>query len=98
MEGEVEECLKKLIEVYGSNLQQREKLKDVVEAKLKELLDVEQVKHQNGLSKPVRIYMDGCFDIMHSGHYNALRQAKQLGDILVVGIHSDEEILRNKGW
>eukprot|EP00696_Hemimastix_kukwesjijk_P014568 gnl/Hemi2/28603_TR9482_c0_g1_i1.p1 gnl/Hemi2/28603_TR9482_c0_g1~~gnl/Hemi2/28603_TR9482_c0_g1_i1.p1 ORF type:complete len:689 (+),score=210.55 gnl/Hemi2/28603_TR9482_c0_g1_i1:133-2067(+) len=47
--------------------------------------------------KPVRIYLDGCFDIMHSGHYNALRQAKSLGDVLVVGIHSDAEILKNKG-
>lgn len=44
-----------------------------------------------------RIYLDGCFDIMHSGHYNAIRQAKMLGKILVAGIHSDEEISRNKG-
>ena len=46
---------------------------------------------------PVRTYIDGCFDIMHSGHYNAIRQAKQLTDILVVGVHSDEEILKHKG-
>lgn len=46
--------------------------------------------------KPVRVYLDGCWDVMHSGHYNALRQAKALGDILVVGVHSDEEIARNK--
>jgi len=44
-----------------------------------------------------RIYLDGCFDIMHSGHYNAIRQAKMLGKVLVAGIHSDEEITRNKG-
>eukprot|EP00474_Spongospora_subterranea_P008635 CRZ09093.1 hypothetical protein [Spongospora subterranea] len=47
--------------------------------------------------KPVRVYVDGCFDIMHSGHYNALRQAKSLGDVLVVGVHSDAEISRQKG-
>lgn len=34
---------------------------------------------------------------MHSGHYNAIRQAKALTDILVVGVHSDAEILRHKG-
>jgi len=34
---------------------------------------------------------------MHSGHYNVLRQAKALGDILVAGVHSNEEIMRNKG-
>eukprot|EP00357_Protocruzia_adherens_P011954 CAMPEP_0115021518 /NCGR_PEP_ID=MMETSP0216-20121206/30942_1 /TAXON_ID=223996 /ORGANISM="Protocruzia adherens, Strain Boccale" /LENGTH=453 /DNA_ID=CAMNT_0002393905 /DNA_START=117 /DNA_END=1478 /DNA_ORIENTATION=+ len=47
--------------------------------------------------KPVRIYVDGCFDIMHSGHYNALRQAKALGDILVAGVVSDEEVTKTKG-
>ncbi|KAJ8616901.1 hypothetical protein MRB53_013087 [Persea americana] len=47
--------------------------------------------------KPVRIYMDGCFDLMHYGHANALRQAKALGDELVVGVVSDEEIIANKG-
>ncbi|XP_077238574.1 ethanolamine-phosphate cytidylyltransferase-like [Tasmannia lanceolata] len=47
--------------------------------------------------KPVRVYMDGCFDLMHYGHANALRQAKALGDELVVGVVSDEEIIANKG-
>lgn len=47
--------------------------------------------------KPVRVYMDGCFDLMHYGHANALRQAKALGDVLVVGVVSDEEIIANKG-
>lgn len=42
-------------------------------------------------------FSDGCFDIMHSGHYNAIRQAKALTDILVVGVHSDEEIRKHKG-
>eukprot|EP00929_Paragymnodinium_shiwhaense_P049572 TRINITY_DN24_c0_g1_i1.p1 TRINITY_DN24_c0_g1~~TRINITY_DN24_c0_g1_i1.p1 ORF type:complete len:432 (+),score=105.31 TRINITY_DN24_c0_g1_i1:62-1357(+) len=45
---------------------------------------------------PVRGYIDGCFDIMHSGHFNAIRQAKALCDTLVVGIHSDDEIKENK--
>jgi len=31
------------------------------------------------------------------GHANALRQAKAMGDYLVVGVHSDAEILKNKG-
>jgi len=34
---------------------------------------------------------------MHSGHYNAIRQARQLCDILVVGVHSDAEIAKHKG-
>ncbi len=47
--------------------------------------------------KPVRVYMDGCFDLAHFGHANALRQAKACGDVLVVGIVSDAEIARCKG-
>jgi len=47
--------------------------------------------------RPVRVWTDGCFDLMHFGHANALRQAKALGDYLVVGVHSDAEIRKNKG-
>lgn len=47
--------------------------------------------------KPIRVYMDGCFDMMHYGHCNALRQARNLGDQLVVGVVSDAEITANKG-
>ncbi|GLT40947.1 hypothetical protein SLA2020_150430 [Shorea laevis] len=47
--------------------------------------------------KIVRVYMDGCFDMMHYGHCNALRQARALGDQLVVGVVSDAEIIANKG-
>ncbi|KAL5738898.1 hypothetical protein ACOSP7_027845 [Xanthoceras sorbifolium] len=47
--------------------------------------------------KQVRVYMDGCFDMMHYGHCNALRQARALGDHLVVGVVSDAEIIANKG-
>lgn len=52
---------------------------------------------RKGRKRPVRVYMDGCFDLMHYGHANALRQAKSLGDELVVGVVSDEEIVKNKG-
>ena len=47
--------------------------------------------------RPIRVYMDGCFDLMHYGHANALRQARALGDQLVVGLVPDSEILRCKG-
>ena len=47
--------------------------------------------------RPVRIYVDGCFDLFHVGHSNALRQAKACGDYLVVGLVPDHEILLNKG-
>jgi ethanolamine-phosphate cytidylyltransferase len=47
--------------------------------------------------KPVRVWLDGCYDMMHYGHANALRQAKELGDVLVAGIHPASEIEKHKG-
>lgn len=45
----------------------------------------------------VRIWVDGCFDMLHFGHANALRQASRLGTELFVGCHSDEEVMKYKG-
>lgn len=44
-----------------------------------------------------RVYVDGCFDLCHFGHYNFIRQAKALGKELYAGVHNDQEILENKG-
>ncbi|EFW19849.1 hypothetical protein D8B26_003649 [Coccidioides posadasii str. Silveira] len=44
-----------------------------------------------------RIWIDGCFDFSHHGHAGAMLQARRLGQELFVGVHSDEEILENKG-
>jgi len=43
------------------------------------------------------VYTDMCADLFHAGHVNFLRQARALGDRLVVGIHSDETIASYKG-
>lgn len=44
----------------------------------------------------IRVWVDGCYDMVHFGHANSLRQAKELGNKLVVGIHSDAEIAKYK--
>ena len=49
------------------------------------------------VNAPVRVYIDGGFDLLHSGHYNAIRRAKNMCDILVAGVNSDEDLLTNKG-
>ncbi|MGO4237577.1 D-glycero-beta-D-manno-heptose 1-phosphate adenylyltransferase [Pseudarthrobacter sp. YAF2] len=43
------------------------------------------------------VLTNGCFDVLHSGHTRYLNQAKQLGDILVVALNSDESVRRLKG-
>jgi rfaE bifunctional protein nucleotidyltransferase chain/domain len=40
---------------------------------------------------------NGCFDLLHLGHIEYLSQARELGDILIVGINSDESIRKIKG-
>ncbi|CAG9088273.1 unnamed protein product [Plutella xylostella] len=47
--------------------------------------------------KTIRVWCDGCYDMVHFGHANSLRQAKALGDKLIVGVHTDEEISKHKG-
>ena len=43
------------------------------------------------------VLTNGCFDILHRGHITFLRQARSLGDVLLVGVNSDESIRRLKG-
>lgn len=43
------------------------------------------------------VFTNGCFDILHLGHIQYLSQAKELGDILVVGLNSDLSVKRLKG-
>jgi rfaE bifunctional protein nucleotidyltransferase chain/domain len=38
------------------------------------------------------VFTNGCFDIIHAGHIRYLRDAKKLGDILIVGLNSDRSV------
>lgn len=43
------------------------------------------------------VFTNGCFDILHAGHISSFRRAKELGDVLVVGLNSDASVRRIKG-
>lgn len=43
------------------------------------------------------VFTNGCFDILHAGHVQYLREAKAQGDILVVGLNSDQSVSNLKG-
>lgn len=43
------------------------------------------------------VFTNGCFDILHRGHVEYLNQAKKLGDILILGLNSDQSVRLLKG-
>ena len=43
------------------------------------------------------VFTNGVFDLIHPGHVRYLREARSLGDALIVGVNADESVRRNKG-
>ncbi len=43
------------------------------------------------------VFTNGCFDILHRGHTDYLQKAKAIGDVLIVGVNTDESVRRIKG-
>jgi len=62
--------------------------------KLKELKQKIEVLRRSGESV---VFTNGCFDILHVGHVRYLAEAKAEGEILVVGLNSDESMRSIKG-
>ena len=57
---------------------------------------IDAIKSDKKSNKKI-VFTNGCFDILHVGHIRYLSEAKSLGDILVVGINSDESVKNLKG-
>jgi phosphoheptose isomerase len=58
------------------------------------LLDLRETWRRAGSTV---VWTNGCFDLLHAGHVRSLRAARELGDVLVVGLNSDESVRRLKG-
>lgn len=53
---------------------------------------------KKNISREIKtVFTNGCFDILHPGHLTYLYEAKQNGDILILGLNSDSSITRLKG-
>jgi D-beta-D-heptose 7-phosphate kinase/D-beta-D-heptose 1-phosphate adenosyltransferase len=57
---------------------------------------IDAIKSEQRKGKKI-VFTNGCFDILHRGHVTYLNQARDLGDLLIVGINSDESVKRLKG-
>jgi len=43
------------------------------------------------------VFTNGCFDIIHVGHIRLLKEASKLGDVLIIGLNSDDSVRKIKG-
>ena len=80
------------IEEYEHSLNQGQS-----ESKIKDFIQIERIAKRLKEQGRKIIFTNGCFDILHRGHATYLQKAKELGDILILGLNSDESIRRLKG-
>ena len=66
-------------------------------AKLKSLDELAAIAAQARRDGKSVVFTNGCFDILHRGHVHVLRQAKSLGDLLIVALNSDLSVKAIKG-
>ncbi|GAB4270442.1 MAG: hypothetical protein Kow0029_07180 [Candidatus Rifleibacteriota bacterium] len=64
----------------------------------KKLITSDEVAILAQAVKPYKtVFTNGCFDILHPGHVYVLNEARKLGDLLILGLNTDESIKRLKG-
>ena len=57
---------------------------------------MKELEQYRGENKKL-VFTNGCFDVLHVGHTRYLREAKALGDVLIVGLNSDSSVAKLKG-
>src|SRR6266516_1464708 len=80
--------------VSYQELLQKVSLRD--NARLSPTFVTEQLDEERLQGKTI-VFTNGVFDILHAGHVHFLRQAKELGDVLIVGVNSDRSTQQLKG-
>jgi rfaE bifunctional protein nucleotidyltransferase chain/domain len=68
-----------------------------LESKIKTLDELAALRLKWAEMRRKVVWTNGCFDLVHAGHVRSLRDAKALGDILIVGINSDRSVRTIKG-
>lgn len=61
---------------------------------LKELVDL---RKRHSSEKKIIVFANGCFDILHCGHIDYLKGAREMGDFLIVAVNSDYSVRQYKG-
>ena len=64
---------------------------------LKSLDEIKSIRKKFRDEKKKVVFTNGCFDLIHAGHVDYLTKARELGDVLLVGLNSDSSVRRIKG-
>ncbi|MEN8303378.1 MAG: D-glycero-beta-D-manno-heptose-7-phosphate kinase [Campylobacterota bacterium] len=80
------------IEEYEASLH-----KSTSDAHIKSFDEIKTIVNRYRSNGKRVVFTNGCFDILHVGHVKYLQVAKSFGDILIVGLNSDESVSRLKG-
>lgn len=64
---------------------------------LKSLEEIKLIRSALKADNKKVVFTNGCFDIIHAGHIDYLNKAKALGDVLIVGLNTDNSVKRIKG-
>ena len=59
--------------------------------------EARRVREEARESGQVVVFTNGCFDLLHRGHVDLLRAARDQGDLLIVGVNDDDSVRRIKG-
>ena len=65
-----------------------------ITTKIIKLKDVQSLANKIKSKNQSIVFTNGCFDILHKGHVEYLAQAKDKGDVLIVGLNSDDSVRR----
>jgi D-beta-D-heptose 7-phosphate kinase/D-beta-D-heptose 1-phosphate adenosyltransferase len=89
--GSATATLNEIIE-YESSLN-----KSTSDSHIKTLEEIELLSQELKKRGKRVVFTNGCFDILHVGHVKYLEEAKSYGDVLILGLNSDESVSRLKG-
>ncbi len=65
--------------------------------KVRALCDLKKIREKQRSDGKAVVFTNGCFDVLHSGHIHLFKQAKELGDILIVAVNDDLSVRNLKG-
>ena len=71
---------------------------DYIDFKIKhEVVDIDHMVAIWNFQNKKIVFTNGCFDLIHRGHVDYLAKASEFGDVLVVGLNTDDSVKRIKG-